>query len=262
MRNGASADAGTRPHVLVLTGVGLTGAVALRSIAELKTNFRVITATSTGAPAAQDAVAALDEAGAEQAHVVGLSFGSTIAQEIAIGHPHRVRSLVLGSSTAGGDLYAPPEPAVRNFVGRLEELPSEEGLWASVPYLYAASTCRRRAPLIGEDIAQRLRERLDARAYRHQLAIARAHDAAARLSEIAAPTLVIHGEHDRILPVENGRRLARAIAGARFMLLKAGAHAFPTDVPETSREIVSFLLAHSPRRRGSAPRRTGPAARA
>src|ERR1700760_35862 len=196
MRRGASA----RLPVLVLTGVGLTTAVSLRSIAGLETHFRVIRANSTGVAGANDALASLDAAGVEQAHVVGLSFGATIAQELAIGHPDRVRSLVLGSSTAGGDLYAPPEPAVRDFVRRLDELPAEEGLWASVPYLYAASTCRRNAPLIGEDIAQRLHQPLDPRAYAKQLAIARAHDTAARLGDISAPTLVVHGEHDRILP--------------------------------------------------------------
>src|SRR5262249_1812927 len=157
-----------------------------------------------------------------------------------IGHPDRVRSLVLGSSTAGGELYTPPEPAVCDFLGRLDELPAEEGLWASVPYLYSASTHRRNAPLIGEDIARRLGQPLHPQAYRRQLIIARAHDAAARLSEIPAPTLVIHGKHDRILPLENGRRLARRIAGARLMSLPAAAHAFPTDAPEANEELVSF----------------------
>lgn len=262
MRSGATADARKRPPALVLTGVGLTAAVALRSIAELETSFRVIKASWTGVPTAEDALASLDADGAEQAHVVGLSFGAAVAQEMAIGHPHRVRSLVLGSSTAGGDLYVPPEPAVRDFVRRLDELPAEEGLWASVPYLYAASTCRRRAPLIGEDISQRLRQPLDPRTYRDQLDAAGAHDTAPRLAEITAPTLVLHGKQDRILPFENGRRLAERIAGARFMPLPEAAHAFPTDVPEANRELVSFLLEHSPRRRGSPARRTGRGARA
>src|SRR5438874_1763967 len=240
MRSGASADARARPPLLFLTGVGLTAAVALRSIAELRAHFEVLaaplehqaiahdgtgdervaaesTADGPSWAGAEPALALLDAAAAEQVHVVGLSFGAALAQEIAIEHPDRVRALVLGSSTAGGERYVPPAPAVRGFVGRLTELPAEEGLWASVPYLYAATTCRRNAPLIGEDIAQRLRRPLDPRSYRRQHALARAHDAGGRLSQIKAPTLVVHGEQDRILPLENGRRLADGIARARFM---------------------------------------------
>jgi pimeloyl-ACP methyl ester carboxylesterase len=287
MGNGASADVRTRPPVLFLTGVGLSAAVALRPIAELKARFRVLAAplgdqggadqstpdrdrrgadasTPDGRPpaTAEEAVAMLDAADAEQAHVVGLSFGGAIAQEIAIRHPQRVRSLVLASSTAGGERYVPADRTIRDFVGRLAELPAEEGLWASVPYLYAATTCRRHARLIGEDIADRLTRRLDPRSYDRQHAAARAHDAGARLAGIAAPTLVLHGEEDRILPLENGRRLADGIAGARFMPVPRGAHAFPTDVPDSTRELVSFLLAHSRRRAGPAARRTGRATRA
>jgi pimeloyl-ACP methyl ester carboxylesterase len=249
-----------RSPVLVLSGVGLTAGVARSAIAALQPSFSVI--WLPGVPTPDDALAALDATDAEQAHVVGVSFGASVAQGIAIRHPDRVRSLVLGSSTAGGDLYAPPGPAVRSFLGRLDELPAEEGLWASVPYLYAASTCRRRAPFIGQDIAERLRQPLDPRTYREQLVLARAHDTAARLTEITAPTLVIHGGQDRILPLGNGRRLADGIPNARFVSLPGAAHAFPTDEPKANREVISFLLEHSSRRRGSAARRTGRAARA
>ncbi len=209
------------------------------------------------------AVALLDAAGIDQAHIFGLSFGATTAQQMAIEHPDRVKTLVLGSSTAGGERYLAPDRAVRDFLRRLTDLPPEEGLWASVPYLYSATTLRNSAPLIGEDIAQRLRRSLDLSSYREQRRVARAHDAGDRLSQITAPTLVLHGEDDRILPVENGRRLAEGIAGARFYPVPGSAHAFPTDVPETNREMVSFLLEHSRRRpRLTATSRTGRAARA
>ena len=241
-----------RPPVLVLAGVGLSAAVALRWIAELKAQLHVLGPVGAvarpaerGVPRTEDAIAWLDAAGIDQAHVVGLSFGAAIAQEIAIEYPERLRTLVLGSSTAGGERYVPPEPRVRDFVRRLSELPAEEGLWASVPYLYAARTWRRGAPLIGEDIVQRLRMPLDPGSYDRQLGFARSHDTDARLARINAPTLVVHGEQDRILPLENGRRLADGIAGARFIPLPGAAHAFPTDVPGASRELVSFLVAHS-----------------
>lgn len=248
--------------MLVLTGVGLTAAVALRWVAEIEEHFDVIAPADGDPPTPAGALALLDSAGAEQAHVVGLSFGGTIAQEIAITHPQRIRSLVLASSTAGGERYVLADRAVRDFLRRLAELPAEEGLWASVPYLYAATTCRRHAPLIGEDIAHRLKGRLDPRFYDRQHAATRAHDAGARLAEIRAPTLVLHGDEDRILPLDNGQRLADGIAGARFVPVPGGAHAFPTDVSGSTRELVSFLLEQSPRRAGSAARRTGRATRA
>ncbi|MBV9685576.1 MAG: alpha/beta hydrolase [Solirubrobacterales bacterium] len=270
MTSGAPAESRTRPPVLFLTGVGLTAAVALRAIAELRTRFRLLEprlgeprqTRRTPVPTAEGALRSLDAADVDQAHIVGLSFGATVAQEIATRYPQRVRSLVLGSSTAGGELYTPPEPAVRDFIRRLAELPAEEGLWASVPYLYAPGTLRRHGLLIGADITQRLRLPLDPETYRGQLDIARGHDSAARLAEISAPTLVVHGAQDRILPLDNGRLLAEGIAGARFLPLPSAAHAFPTDVAEANQELVSFLLAHSPRRRGSPARRTGRAARA
>ena len=259
MRNGAHGDAPTKPLVLVLTGIGLTAAVALRSTAPLKGQFQVLAApASTGELAlplgatgltvttAEDAVALLDRARAEQAHVVGLSFGGAIAQEIAIRYPRRVRSLVLASSTAGGELYVPPDSAIRDFVHRLGGLPAEEGLWATVPYVYAEATCRHRALLIGEDIAERLRSPLDPHSYRVQHATARGHDAADRLARITAPTLVMHGEHDRVLPLGNGRLLAKGIAGAKFTAVRGGAHAFPTDVPRRQsrdRQLPSRALA-------------------
>ncbi len=244
MSRRAHVDAGARPTVLFLTGIGLTAAVALRSIVALEeANFPVLAAQ---AETAKDAVALLDDAGVAEAHVVGMSFGGVPAQELAIFHPLRVRSLVLAASSAGGDRYVSPEPAVRHFLDGLGGLPIEEGLWAAVPYAYAASTRATRAPLIGEDIARRLSSPLDPRSYRRQFASARAHDASERLAQIAVPTLVIHGEEDRILPPENGRRLAEAIPGARLIALPGAAHAIATDAPDASDELVSFLVGQPP----------------
>jgi pimeloyl-ACP methyl ester carboxylesterase len=265
------------PTVLVLSGLGLTAAVAARVVAALPSDLRIIRVpfrdadgdrdTRIRADAAMDpavgrAVAALAAAGAETAHVVGLSVGGMVAQELAIRHPEIVRSLVLGATSVGGELCVPPEEPVRDLIDRLDELPAEEGLWACVPYLYAPRTRHRHAPRIGEDIARRASEPLDPAWFRGQRAISRSHDAGARLAAITAPTLVVHGEEDRILPPENGRRLAAAIAGAQLITLPHGAHAFPTDAPEVGRELVRFLRAQSRPRRTSPRHRTARADRA
>jgi len=256
MKNPAESDVRRRPPVLFLTGMGLTAAVALRAVDKLRSHFQVLSSIAGGdgaidglpATTAEDAVALLDDGGVEQAHVIGLSFGGVIAQELAVLHPQRVCSLVLCSSSAGGELYVPPtDPAIRHFIRRLGDLPIEESLWAAVPYLYAPATRHRRAPLIGQDIARRLAAPLDPRGYNRQRATARAHDAGSRLGAIPAPTLVIHGEQDRVLPLDNGRLLAHCIPGAQLLALATGGHAVPTDEPGASRELVSFLLAQSRR---------------
>jgi 3-oxoadipate enol-lactonase len=261
-----------RPQVLFLTGAGLMAAVAMRSIAELRKSFDVIAAPADDAPApgadtqcaeatVESAVAWLDSWGVDRAHVVGLSFGGIVAQEFALRYPDRVRSLVLCATSAGGVRSVAPESAIDAFVRHVDELPGEESLWAAVPYLYTLRTRREHAPRIGEDIAQRLGAPLDAGAIRREQSTTRRHDASARLSQIAAPTLVIHGEQDRLVPLENGRRLAAAITGAELLTLSDGGHAFPTDVPASGRELVRFLRAHSQAPRRSAAR-TARAARA
>jgi 3-oxoadipate enol-lactonase len=64
-----------------------------------------------------------------------------------------------------------------------------------------------------------------------------------RLAEISAPTLVIHGECDRLVPPGNGQLVAEAIPGAKFVAIPNASHLYITDQPETSQEIVmSFLL--------------------
>jgi 3-oxoadipate enol-lactonase len=268
-------DERARPPVLFLTGAGPIAAVALRSIAALETHFRVLgaqldapadAADAAGDDAAvttvEDALAMLDAAGIDQAHVVGLSFGGVTAQEIAIRHPQRVCSLVLGATSAGGELYTRPGPEIGHFIRRLSELPAEEGLWAAVPYLYAPATRRHHARLIGEDIARCLSRPVDPGLYSRLHAIARAHDASSRLAQIVAPVLVIHGEQDRIVPLDNGRQLAHGIARAEFVSVPGGGHAFPTDAPETNRELVRFLRAQSRSRRSSAATRSARVTRA
>ncbi len=256
--------------LLVLSGAGLDAAIAERIVRALEPHFAVVPArgggsspqSATAVMSAAEAIEALDCAGVEQAHVVGLSFGGVIAQELAIEFPDRVRSLVLGATSAGGGLYAPPEPPVRLFLRAVGDRPAEEGLWAAVPYLYSASTRRSHPQRIGEDIKRRLATPVDVAASVRERAAAGSHDAADRLGRINAPTLVVHGEQDRITPLDNARGLASGIPDVRLLVLPESGHAFPTDCPEVAAELLSFLLGHSPARRAPVTRRTGRAARA
>jgi pimeloyl-ACP methyl ester carboxylesterase len=228
------------PLLLVMPGTGWW-----RIVPALARRFRVITFDPQGPSSigqlAADALAALDAAGDASAHVCGVSFGGVVAQELALRAPGRVRSLVLGATAAGGGEQEPPDEETTGFLRRRESMPVEEGVWASIPYLYGAATLERGAERIAEDVERRLRLPPDRDGYRAQLDAAWAHDTASRLDAITIPTLVLHGTADRIVPFANGRRLAELLPAARFEALAGAGHHFVTDAPESADVVVRFL---------------------
>src|SRR3954462_5005093 len=126
---------------------------------------------------ADDAVAVMDAAGIERAHVYGISLGGMIAQEIALRYPERVDALVLGATTPGGPRAVAADDATLAFFRRRGEMSAEEAVWASVPYNYGPRTRAENGQAMGEDIVQRLRYPIEPEPYAAQLAAALGHDA-------------------------------------------------------------------------------------
>jgi pimeloyl-ACP methyl ester carboxylesterase len=253
---------GRGPAVLLVMGYGMTLERWWRTAAVLAREFRVLRFDNRGvggsgasalpysvAAMAGDAVAVLDAAEEERAHVYGLSLGGMVAQEVALHHPERVRALVLGATTAGGAAYAPGDPDSLSLFSRASVLTPEEAAWAAVPHLYAEETRLRRGDRIADDLAQRPGDGAGPVAHAQQLLAAVTHSTGARLHAITAPTLVVHGAEDRVLPPENGRRLATAIPGAELAVWDAAGHLYPTDAPRADHEIARFLRRHTPGRR-------------
>ena len=192
---------------------------------------------------AADAVAVLDAAGIDRAHVVGASLGGVIAQELALSYPERVRSLVLACTTCGGPNAVLPEADVISLLASRATQGLEEGFRASVPFIYDAATPRER---IEEDLAVRLATVVPAEGYLSQLLAAVGYDTSARLGSIRIPTLVVHGLSDLLVPPGNGELLARTIPGARLVLLRDASHIMFTDQPETVPEVLVDFLAGVP----------------
>lgn len=245
---------GSGPPVLLVMGLGMAATGWWRTIPVLAEGLRVIAFDNRGAgrsdrptgpytlaQMADDALAVLDAADVATASIYGTSLGGMIAQQLVLRHPERVQALVLGASTPGGRHHQAPEPEVIDFIRRRASMPREEGVWASIPYNYGRTTRERHAERIGEDVVHRLRFPVDPAGYRAQLAAAWGHDSKDRLRSIAAPTLVLHGSDDRIVPVANGRLLAEAIPNARLEVLDGAGHFYATDAPEADREVLRFL---------------------
>ncbi len=246
--------AGSGEPVLLVMGLGMPATGWWRTVPVLAKDFRVISFDNRGsgrsgrprgpyspAQLADDALAVLGAAGEEAAHVYGISLGGMVAQELALRAPERVRSLVLGATTAGGREHEPPDDETLGFLRRRGSMPAEEGVWASIPYMYGPATLERATERIAEDLEQRLRFPTDRAGYEAQLAAASAHDTASRLGAIEAPALVLHGTADRIVPMANGRRLAERIRTARFHELGEAGHLYVTDAPDAADVVVRFL---------------------
>jgi pimeloyl-ACP methyl ester carboxylesterase len=231
--------------VLLITGAAEAATARLRTAPVLGERHRVLTLHVGGDPAqlADDAVAMLDAAGIAGAHVYGVSFGGLVAQQIAARHPDRILRLVLAATPAGVE----PDAGTRGFLERREHMPPAEALWATVPYAYALATRRAGADRIGEDVAEALRLPLELDE----------HAAPSAPLQIAAPTLVLHGADDLLVPSDNGRAVAAAIPGAEYLQLEGAAHLYATDVPDADRRVLRFLTTGS-----SAARRPARRARA
>lgn len=204
---------------------------------------------------ADDACAVLDDAGLPRADVLGNSFGGMVAQAVAVRHPARVRGLVLASTSFGlGSIPAHPSFAYHLLAARLRRATRTRHL---------ASLVLGPATLVDHP------ERLDdvvsgvsghavgpvGPAVQLQLRAALRWNGLMRLRRIAAPTLVLHGTHDRLVPAANARLMARLIPHATLYLLPRAGHFFITDAGEEAAEVVAAFVARLDRVLG------GPASR-
>ena len=249
-------EQGTGDPVLLIMGLGYPSDMWYRTRPVLAETYRTIAIDNRGIARSEmppgpypislmaaDAVAVLDAAGVERAHVYGISMGGMIAQELTLQHPERVRSLILGCTAAGGPTAVAAEAEAGKMLMARGVMTPEEAAEAAVPFIYDAATPRAR---IDEDLDVRRRWFPRAEAYTAQLQGILAWESYSRLPRINLATLVIHGENDRLVPVGNGKLIASRISGAKLVLLPGASHIYPTDQAEAShRAILEFLASQS-----------------
>ncbi|WP_320672592.1 alpha/beta fold hydrolase [Patulibacter defluvii] len=188
---------------------------------------------------ADDQAAALDVLGiAGPIDVFGISMGGMTAQELALRHPERVRSLVLGCTSPGHVLGTWTEPLVMQ--GLVEALQSGDGARAlrasweiNVSAGFAADE---RA--FAEFVAITTENRVSLRVISQQMQAIGEHDTAGRLASIDVPVAVVHGTEDQMLPYPNAPALAAEIPGARLETLSDTGHLFFWEHPEVAVRVA------------------------
>jgi pimeloyl-ACP methyl ester carboxylesterase len=258
---------GSGDPLLLIMGLAADSVAWLFQIPDFSRQFRTIAFDNRGVgrsskPAgpytihqmADDAAGLLDVLKIERAHVVGVSMGGMIAQELALRHPARVRGLVLactypepdadierqrqfslsqfgGSITAGGEM--------KLDLDAIDPLSFFQHL---LPTVFNQEFIDRELPKLIQVFAGALQYGFSMEAILGQVSAVMSHKATDRLHHIQSPTLVITGDADRLIPPANSDILAEHIPGARLVKVPGGSHGFNFETPEVfNREVLGFL---------------------
>jgi pimeloyl-ACP methyl ester carboxylesterase len=182
---------------------------------------------------AEDAAGLLEHLGIESVHVVGISMGGMIAQQLAISYPEKVRSLCSVMSTTGSPAVGQPSQAAAEALLSLNPKSREESIELGIQVFAIIGS-----PAFPPD-EERMR-RLSAEAFdrsneptgiaRQMGAVLASPDRTADLAQVAVPTLVIHGTADPLVDPSGGEATAKAVPGAKLMMIEGMGHDLPVQV--------------------------------
>ena len=230
--------------VLLLCGIGAKRQGWYKQLHVLGRRFRTLaldyrdvgdsdaaTAPYAIADLAEDVASLAGRLGIERASLIGISMGGFIALELAVRCPGLVDKLVLVVTSAGGSTHVSTSPEImRLLMPGDEEVETGEGARRVCAAVAAPGFAERHPQEIDTFVAIARHRPMHRDAYLRQLQACRAHDVTDRLDRIRAPTLVLHGDVDPLVPVENGRLLAGRIPGATLVVYADTGH-----IPEVER---------------------------
>jgi pimeloyl-ACP methyl ester carboxylesterase len=203
---------------------------------------------------ADDAVGVLDALHIKAAHIVGASMGGFIAQLVAIHHPDRTLSLTSIMSGPGGHDAVPPTAEALEALVRMPGPTREEIIESS---MQARRLFAGEGNPFDDEEQRALVERAYDRSYyplgfgRQYAAILASKSRIAGLHNVKVPVLVVHGADDPLVPPENGRRVAAAVPGARYLELQGAGH----NLPPSTWPVVANAIAETARQASPASHR-------
>ena len=242
--------------VVLIPGFAAGRWIWFKQTAELSRNFGVIIFDPRGVSAsdkpqgaqtigllADDIAHLLETIGVESAHIVGASFGGFVAQEFALKYPAMTRKLVLCCTSFGGPNHVVPAPETLQALASTKGLNSEDRMRENLLLAFTPEYVRTQVEEVDHIVHLRATNEVPEHIYLSQLQAAMSFDAESRLAEIKSPTLVLSGDADVIVPVQNSRNLAEKIPGARIHIVEGGSHTFFIEKAGEFNRIVTQFLA-------------------
>ena len=259
-----------RPRLILIQGMGFDRFGWQPVLRKLGRHFRLVLVDNRGtgrsdlppgsfsvADMAADILAVLDGGGIRRAHVMGVSLGGMVAQELAVHHPERVDGLVLVSTTPGWP-FAYPMPAVSvALIAATGRMTREVALRRHTENALSARTVKHRPEVADRLVEVQSSRPADPRALPAQAAAGARYAGRLRQTRINARTLVVNGDADTVVDPRNGKLLADRIPGAQLMIFPELGHLLFWEDPDGFTDVVtSFLLASNGTSRppGQAPR--------
>lgn len=191
---------------------------------------------------AADTLGLLDALGIEKASLMGHSMGGFVAQAFALAYPQRLEKLILCSTNFGGPNHVPITPEAMAVLADVTSDPLTRftnGLKVSTAPGFAENN----PEMIAEWLAWRVANPIEPAAYQSQMMIGLGllPEAAAfenKLPQVTAPTLILFGAHDKVVPPANAELLAAKLANSRTIILPNAGHFFPIETPEEAAQAV------------------------
>ena len=191
---------------------------------------------------AGDAAGLMDVLGITKGHVLGLSMGGMIAQEIALRYPEKVNGLVLACTHCGGDHAVGPSDDVGGLLAEYVLTGSREAARNAAICIFAERTFKEAPEVVQrhQEISARFPATSDV--LTRQWEAIQGHDVWEELSQIRNPTLVLTGNEDVLVPPENSKILAERIPDSRMQVIEGGGHQFLVEQADAfNRAVLDFL---------------------
>jgi pimeloyl-ACP methyl ester carboxylesterase len=166
---------------------------------------------------------------------------------LALKYPDRIMSLVLGCTSPGGINQVQPDTDVIMTLLSGASIPTTplEAAWGFVPILFSKYFIENHRDAIVEHIETMIEIPTPAHGFMQQFQACLAHDTFDELDQITMPALVIHGDADRLIPVENGRILAEKIKDSELFIVPGAGHLYVTEAQKViDNKVIDYLKKH------------------
>lgn len=247
--------------VLLIQGLGYPSGMWFLQIPDLSRHFRTIVFDNRGvgrsdkpdeafsvALMASDAMELLQALGIGRAHVVGISLGGYIAQEMALQQPGRVDRLVLMATTCGGPEYLELTKDLWSETAAFRSLPADEMIRKGMALAAAPGFAQKHPELIEQGVRVRLENLQPLYAFNRQAAAAYLFSSKDRAHLIHCPTLILAGAQDRVMPLPLTQVLAGIIPKAHLKIYPDAGHLlFLEKAQEVNQTIIEFFKGRNER---------------